>query len=32
MPYLLTLVVLAGLRGKIRPPAAAGQAWSRDET
>jgi len=32
MPYLLTLAVLAGLRGKTRPPAAAGQAWSRDET
>ena len=30
MPYLLTLAVLAGLRGKTRPPAAAGQAWSRD--
>ena len=23
---------LAGLRGKTQPPAAAGQAWSRDET
>ena len=32
MPYLLTLAVLAGLRGKTQPPAAAGQAWSRDET
>jgi len=30
MPYLLTLAVLAGLRGKTQPPAAAGQAWSRD--
>ena len=31
-PYLLTLAVLAGLRGKTRAPAATGQNWSRDET
>ena len=29
-PYLLTLAVLAGLRGKTRAPAATGQNWSRD--
>ena len=29
-PYLLTLAVLAGLRGKTRAPAAVGQNWSRD--
>lgn len=32
IPYLLTLAVLAGLRGKTKPPAAIGQAWSRDKT
>ena len=31
-PYLLTLAVLAGLRGKTRAPAATGQNWSREET
>ena len=31
-PYLLTLAVLAGLRGKTRAPAAVGQNWSREET
>ncbi len=31
-PYLLTLAVLAGLRGRTRPPAAAGQNWSREDT
>ena len=31
-PYLLTLAVLAGLRGKTRAPAATGQNWSREDS
>ena len=31
IPYLLTLAILSGLRGKIKPPAAAGRPWSREE-